>query len=47
MKEINQLPDAELKIKAIETLNNALGVAGALKFLILLHREPTNPIKCN
>ena len=45
MKEINQLPDAELKIKGIEALNNALGVAGALKFLMLIHREPTNYVE--
>ncbi|MEN8217463.1 MAG: hypothetical protein ABFS56_14065 [Pseudomonadota bacterium] len=42
MKELNLLRDTDVKIKGIEALNNALGIAGALKFLMLLHREPTN-----
>ncbi|EDN71243.1 conserved hypothetical protein [Beggiatoa sp. PS] len=45
MKDLNRLPDTELKIKGIDALNNALGIAGALKFLMLLHREPTNYVE--
>jgi len=45
MKEINVLRDTEVKIKGLEALNNALGIAGALKFLMLLHREPTNYVE--
>jgi hypothetical protein len=45
MKEMNVLPDAEIKIKGIEALNNALGISGALKFLMLLHREPTDYVE--
>ncbi len=42
MTEMNLLHDTDVKIKGIEALNNALGIAGALKFLMLLHREPTD-----
>jgi hypothetical protein len=45
MKEMNLLRDTDVKIKGIEALNNALGIAGALKFLMLLHREPTNYVE--
>jgi hypothetical protein len=45
MKEMNVLRDTDVKIKGIEALNNALGIAGALKFLMLLHREPTNYVE--
>jgi hypothetical protein len=45
MKELNLLRDTDVKIKGIEALNNALGIAGALKFLMLLHREPTNYVE--
>jgi hypothetical protein len=45
MKEINVLRDTDIKIKGIEALNNALGISGALKFLMLLHREPTDYVE--
>ncbi|MCK5524960.1 MAG: hypothetical protein KAI83_17675 [Thiomargarita sp.] len=45
MKEMNLLRDTDVKIKGIEALNNALGIAGALKFLMLLHREPTDYVE--
>ncbi len=45
MKEMNVLRDTDLKIKGIEALNNADSVAGALKFLMLLHREPTDYVE--
>ncbi len=45
MKETNVLCDTDIKIKGIEALNKALGISGALKFLMLLHREPTNYVE--
>ena len=36
------LTEQELKVSGIEALNKALGASGALKFLSLLHREPTD-----
>jgi hypothetical protein len=37
--------DAEIKLKGIEVLNQALGPAAALRFLTLWHREPTDYTK--
>jgi hypothetical protein len=45
MKQMNVLRDTDIKIKGIEALNNTLGIAGALKFLMLLHREPTDYVE--
>ena len=39
------LDDAEIKITGIEALNKALGPAAALRFLTLLHREPTDYVE--
>jgi len=39
---INTLNDTELRVKGIEILNETLGIAAALRFLSLLHREPTD-----
>ncbi len=36
------MDDAEIKFKGIEALNKTLGAAAALKFLTMLHREPTD-----
>ena len=36
------LSDTELRIRGLEVLNESLGVAAALRFLSLLHREPTD-----
>ena len=36
------LNDTELRIRGIEILNESLGVAAALRFLSLLHRDPTD-----
>jgi len=36
------MDDTEIKFKGIEALNNSLGTTAALRFLTLLHREPTN-----
>lgn len=37
--------DAEIKFKGIEALNKILGPTDALRFLTLLHREPTDYVK--
>jgi PIN domain nuclease of toxin-antitoxin system len=39
---IGMLNDTELRIRGIEILNESLGIAAALRFLSLLHREPTD-----
>lgn len=36
------LSDTELRIRGIEILNEKLGTSAALRFLSLLHREPTD-----
>lgn len=37
--------DAEIKFKGIEALNKTLGPVAALKFLTMLHREPTDYVE--
>lgn len=39
------LNDIDIKIKGIEALNKSLGITSALRFLTLLHHEPTNYVK--
>ena len=34
--------DSELRVSGIEALNHALGATGALRFLGMLHRDPTD-----
>jgi hypothetical protein len=36
------MDDTEVRIQGIEILNKALGPATTLRFLSLLHREPTD-----
>jgi hypothetical protein len=36
------MTDNELRLNGIEILNKTLGATGALRFLTLLHREPTD-----
>ncbi len=45
MEKIERMDDTEIKISGIEALNKALGPAGALRFLALLHREPTDYVE--
>ena len=42
MKKKKIMDDAEIRISGIEALNKALGPTAALRFLSMLHREPTN-----
>ena len=39
------MDDNEVKLKGIEVLNKNLGPSVALRFLTLLHREPTDYVK--
>lgn len=37
--------DSELRVSGIEALNQALGASGALRFLGMLHRDPTDYVE--
>lgn len=39
------MDDAEIKFKGIEVLNKTLGPSAALRFLTILHREPTDYVE--
>lgn len=39
------MDDTEIKFKGIEALNKVLGPTAALRFLTLLHREPTDYVE--
>jgi len=45
MKKPEMIDDTEIRIRGIEVLNKALGPAAALRFLTLLHREPTDYVE--
>jgi hypothetical protein len=45
MERTKILSDTEIRIKGIEALQKSLGTAAALRFLTLLHREPTNYVE--
>jgi hypothetical protein len=45
MEKEKIMDDAELRMSGIEALNKALGPAAALRFLTLLHREPTDYVE--
>jgi hypothetical protein len=45
MASTDPMSDTELRIIGIEVLNKALGPAAALRFLSLLHREPTDYVE--
>ena len=40
--KIKVMNDTEIKLKGIEALNKSLGTTAALRFLTMLHREPTD-----
>ncbi|MBM4048642.1 MAG: hypothetical protein FJ279_26360 [Planctomycetes bacterium] len=42
MKTARTVDDTELRVRGIEVLNKALGPSAALRFLALMHREPTD-----
>lgn len=45
MSKAKIMDDTEVRISGIEALNKALGPAAALRFLTLLHREPTDYVE--
>ena len=45
MEGIMMMDDTEVRVRGIEVLNKALGPAMALRFLTLLHREPTDYVE--
>ena len=45
MNNEKTLNEAEIRIRGIEALNEALGPSVALKFLGMLHREPTDYVE--
>ncbi len=45
MEKSNVMDDTEIRISGIEALNKALGPVAALRFLTLLHREPTDYVE--
>ena len=45
MRKTDRMNDTEIRISGIEALNNALGPTNALRFLTLLHREPTDYVE--
>jgi len=45
MDRMKIMDDAEIRISGIEVLNQALGPSAALRFLTLLHREPTDYVE--
>ncbi len=45
MEKVKVMDDAQIRISGIEALNKALGHTAALRFLTLLHREPTDYVE--
>ncbi len=45
MDKAKIMDDTEVRILGIETLNKTLGPTAALRFLTLLHREPTDYVE--
>ena len=45
MEKTKLMDDTEIRIGGVEALNKALGPAAALRFLSLLHREPTDYVE--
>lgn len=45
MEKTRIMDDTEVRIMGVEALNKTLGPTGALRFLALLHREPTDYVE--
>jgi hypothetical protein len=45
MRKAKIMNDTEIRMSGIDALNRALGPAAALRFLSLLHREPTDYVE--
>ena len=45
MEKEKIMDDSEIRVSGIEALNKALGPAAALRFLTLMHHEPTDYVE--
>lgn len=45
MSAAQSMTDSELRVSGIEALNRALGATGALRFLGMMHRDPTDYVE--
>lgn len=45
MEKEKIMDDTEIRVSGIEALNKTLGPAATLRFLTLLHREPTDYVE--
>jgi hypothetical protein len=45
MSATHTVTDSELRVSGIEALNRALGATGALRFLGMIHRDPTDYVE--
>ncbi len=45
MAKAKTMDDNDIRMKGIEALNKALGPTAALRFLSLLHRQPTDYVE--
>ena len=45
MQKRTTMDDSELRVRGIDALNKTLGPARALRFLSMLHREPTDYVQ--
>jgi translation initiation factor RLI1 len=45
MEKVKRMDDTEIMVSGIEILNKALGVTNTLRFLSLLHDEPTDYVE--
>jgi len=45
MEKVNDMNDTEIIISGIEVLNKAIGITNALRFLSLMHNEPTDYVE--
>jgi len=45
VEKIKEMDDTEIIINGIEVLNRSLGITNALRFLSLLHNEPTDYVE--
>lgn len=45
MSASHTMTDSELRVSGIEALNHALGPRGAMRFLGMIHRDPTDYVE--
>lgn len=45
MDQTHKMDDTELRVRGVEALMSVLGPAAALRFLSLMHREPTDYVE--